>query len=209
MIRAILIDDEKHCRATLSIQLTKYCPDVLVLGAYGSGEEGLLGIAEHNPDVVFLDVEMPHMNGFEMLQQLQVIPFDIIFTTGYDEYAIKAIRFSALDYLLKPINKDDLRKAIDKVHNKNRHNLTEQFKVLLGKLDNKPKILQKIALPTLAGFELVLLNDIVHCQSDSNYTHVVVKNGKRFLVSRTLKEIEEMLDDHRFLRLHHSHIFNL
>lgn len=209
MIKAILIDDEKHCRETLAIQLARYCPEVVILGTFSSAAEGLQAIAEHKPDVVFLDVEMPRMNGFEMLERLVDIPFDVIFTTGYDEYAIKAIRFSALDYLLKPIDKEELKKAVDKVQKRDQHNLTEQLQVLLGKLDNKPKILQKIALPTLEGFELVLLNDIVHCQSDSNYTHIMVKNTKKILVSRTLKEIEELLEGHTFLRVHHSHVVNL
>lgn len=209
MIRAILIDDEKHCLKTLTIQLTRYCPKVIILAALSSAAEGLQAIKEHNPDVVFLDVEMPRMNGFEMLERLGDIPFDVIFTTGYDEYAIKAIRFSALDYLLKPIDKEELIKAVDKIQKKNQHNLKEQLQVLLGKLDNKPKVLQKIALPTLEGFELVLLNDIIHCQSDSNYTHIMVKNSKKLLVSRTLKEIEELLEGHPFLRIHHSHVVNL
>jgi len=209
MIRAILIDDEKHCRETLTIQLTRHCPEVVILGAFSSGAEGLEAIKEQNPNVVFLDVEMPRMNGFEMLERLGDIPFDVIFTTGYDEYAIKAIRFSALDYLLKPIDKEDLKKAVNKVQKRDQHNLKDQLQVLFNRLENKPKGLQKIALPTLEGFELVLLNDIIHCQSDSNYTHIMVKNTKKLLVSRTLKEIEELLEGHTFLRIHHSHVVNL
>jgi two-component system LytT family response regulator len=209
MIKAILIDDEKHCRETLSIQLEKYCPDVQLLAQCSSAAEGLQAIARHSPDVVFLDVEMPQMNGFEMLGQLSPIPFEVIFTTGYDAYAIKAIRFSALDYLLKPIDKEELKKALAKVSQKNSHKLTDQLDVLLEKLHNKQSPLQKIALPTGDGFELVPLENILHCESDSNYTHIVLKNGRKILVSRTLKEIEELLEGYSFVRVHHSHLVNL
>jgi two-component system LytT family response regulator len=209
MIKAILIDDEKHCRETLSIQLERYCPEVKLLAECSSAQQGLEAIALHRPDVVFLDVEMPGMNGFEMLQQVPNISFELIFTTGYDAYAIKAIRFSALDYLLKPIDKEELKKAVNKVHQKTDHKLTEQLDILLEKLGNKQASLQKIALPTQDGFELVPLENIMHCESDSNYTHIVLKNGKKLLVSRTLKEIEELLEGHPFLRVHHSHLVNL
>jgi two-component system LytT family response regulator len=209
MIKAILIDDETHCRESLSIQLEKYCSEIQLLAQCNSGAEGLDAIAQHQPDVVFLDVEMPTMNGFEMLQQFSRIPFEVIFTTGYDAYAIKAIRFSAIDYLLKPIDKDELIKAVAKVSRKTDHNLNQQLDILLEKLDNKHALLQKIALPTLDGFELVSLENIVHCEADSNYTHVVLKHAKKVLVSRTLKEIEELLDGHAFLRVHHSHLVNL
>jgi two-component system LytT family response regulator len=209
MIKAILVDDEKHCRETLSIQLEKYCSEVQLLAQCNSAVEGLEAIAQYQPDVVFLDVEMPKMNGFEMLQQFSHIPFEVIFTTGYDAYAIKAIRFSAIDYLLKPIDKDELRKAVGKVSQTTGHNLNQQLDILLGRLGTKQVSLQKIALPTLDGFELVPIENILHCEADSNYTHVVLKNAKRVLVSRTLKEIEELLDGHAFLRIHHSYLVNL
>jgi two-component system LytT family response regulator len=209
MIKAILIDDEQHCRETLSIQLERYCPEVQLLAACGSAAQGLQAIANHHPEVVFLDVEMPHMNGFEMLQQLDKITFEVIFTTGYDSYAIKAIRFSALDYLLKPVDKDELKKAVAKISAKKAHSMTQQFDILLEKLENKQTTLQKIALPTQDGFELLPVHNIISCESDSNYTNVYLKNGRKILVSRTLKEIEELLEGHCFLRVHHSHVVNL
>jgi two-component system, LytTR family, response regulator len=209
MIKAILIDDEKHCRETLAIQLEKYCPEVKLLAECSSAAQGLQAIADYQPDAVFLDVEMPLMNGFEMLQQLPDIPFEVIFTTGYDAYAIKAIRFSALDYLLKPIDKDELIKAVGKISQHRQHPMTQQLDILLQKLNSKPMTLQKIALPTLDGFELVPLETIIQCESDSNYTCVFLKNGKKIVVSRTLKEIEELLEGHTFLRVHHSHLINL
>ena len=209
MIKAILIDDEEHCRESLSIQLARYCPEVSLLAACPSAAEGLKAIEQLHPDVVFLDVEMPRMNGFELLQGFTNIPFAVIFTTGYDAYAIKAIRFSALDYLLKPIDKDELIKAIAKVHTKPVPTINQQFDILLEKLSDKPVKLQKIALPSLEGFELVQLESILRCESDSNYTYVYLKTGRRLLVSRTLKEIEELLEGHSFLRVHHSHVVNL
>lgn len=209
MIKAILIDDENHCRETLSLKLEKYCPQVHLLAQCSSGAEGLQAIAHHQPEVVFLDVEMPEMNGFEMLGQLSPIPFEVIFTTGYDAYAIKAIRFSALDYLLKPIDKDELKKAVAKLQQKSKHNLTAQLDILLQKMGNKQVPLQKIALPTFEGFELVAIDDILHCESDSNYTHIMLRNGKKLLISRTLKEIEELLEGYPFLRIHNSHVVNL
>ena len=209
MINAILIDDEEHCRESLSIQLARYCPEVSLLATCASAAEGLQAVEQFHPDVVFLDVEMPRMNGFELLQQFTDIPFGVIFTTGYDVYAIKAIRFSALDYLLKPIDKDELIKAIAKIHAKPVPTINQQFDILLEKLGDKPVKLQKIALPSLEGFELVQLETILRCESDSNYTYVYLKNGRKILVSRTLKEIEELLDGHSFLRVHHSHVVNL
>jgi two-component system LytT family response regulator len=209
MIKAILIDDEKHCRETLAIQLEKYCPQVKLLAECSSAVEGLQAITDFDPHVVFLDVEMPLMNGFEMLGQLPSIPFELIFTTGYDAYAIKAIRFSALDYLLKPIDKDELIKAVGKISPQRQSHLSQQLDILLEKLSNKPVALQKIALPTLEGYELVPIVNIIQCESDGNYTYVHLKEGKKFLVSRTLKEIEELLEGHSFLRIHHSHLINL
>lgn len=209
MIRAILIDDEKHCRESLSIQLEKYCPTVKLLAQCSSAAEGLKAVKELKPELVFLDVEMPLMNGFEMLQQLADISFEVIFTTGYDAYAIKAIRLSALDYLLKPIDKDELQKAVAKAREHKGQNLSQQFNALLDKLENKQGSLQKIALPTQGGFELVPLESILKCESDSNYTHIYLKGGRKVLVSRTLKEIGELLEGHFFLRVHHSYIVNL
>lgn len=209
MINAILIDDEEHCRESLTIQLARYCPEVSLLAACASAAEGLKAIERGHPDLVFLDVEMPRMNGFELLQQFTPIPFEVIFTTGYDAYAIKAIRFSALDYLLKPIDKDELIRAIAKIHAKPVPTINQQFDILLEKLSDKPVKLQKIALPSLEGFELVQLESILRCEADSNYTYVYLKTGRKLLVSRTLKEIEELLEGHSFLRVHHSHVVNL
>lgn len=209
MLKAIIIDDEPYCCEILVAMLELDCPEVDIKAICNNAKDALTAIRQQSPDLVFLDVEMPKMNGFEMLQQFSHIPFEVIFTTGYDAYAIKAIRFSAIDYLLKPIDKDELRKAVAKVSLKAGHNLNQQLNILLERLGNKQVSLQKIALPTLDGFELVPLENIIHCEADSNYTHVVLKHAKKVLVSRTLKEIEELLEGHSFLRIHHSYLVNL
>jgi two-component system, LytTR family, response regulator len=209
-IKAIIIDDELHCINTLSRQLEKYCPQIKLLTRCESAAAGMSAIANLQPDLVFLDIEMPRMNGFEMLQHMPKINFEVIFTTAYDQFAIKAIRFSALDYLLKPIDKDELIGAVEKVHSRKDHFLSsQQLDLLLSNLYNQKNGLQKIALPTLEGYELVLAAQIVRCESDGNYTMVYFKNGQKLLVSKTLKDIEELLAGHHFFRVHHSHLINL
>lgn len=207
MIKAILVDDDTLSRKALSIQLHKHCPEVKVLAECSAAQEGLLAIEAFQPEVVFLDVEMPLMNGFEMLQQLDKISFQVIFTTGYDAYAIKAIKFSALDYLLKPIAKEDLKQAVAKIQ------LSafprQELDTLLHQLHTRTYALQKIALPTLKGFKMISLESIIRCESEGNYTHVYLKKGEHLLVSRQLREIEGLLDGHFFLRVHHSHVINL
>ncbi|MBN8821599.1 MULTISPECIES: LytTR family DNA-binding domain-containing protein [unclassified Spirosoma] len=208
MIKAVIIDDEEHCRETLSMQLDKYCSDVTVVATFPSAIEGLQYLQQTPPDLLFLDIEMPLMNGFELLEKLHAISFAIIFTTGYDMYAIKAIRFSALDYLLKPIDRDDLQKAVGKLQRKSIAQMAQQIELLVEKLGVK-KGRQKIALPTAHGFDVIPTDIIIRCEADDNYTHVVLKTGKSLLVSRTLKEIEELLAGDGFLRVHQSHLINL
>src|SRR3954462_4086785 len=155
MMKAILIDDELHCLTTLRILLTEYCTGVQIAEECPSANDGLKAIKKHKPDLVFLDIEMPVMNGFEMLEQLADIPFAIIFTTSYDQYAIKAIRFSALDYLLKPVDPYELKTAVKKVEELRHLPLAEQFQQLLRQVGGKSAWVTKIAIPTLEGFEMV------------------------------------------------------
>lgn len=210
MINAILIDDEVHCLDTLSILLKEYCPDVQIIEKCRSGKEGLLSVKKAIPDLVFLDIEMPGMNGFEMLEQLTGISFAIIFTTSYDQYAIKAIRFSALDYLLKPIDPNELISAVRKVTEARHLPMAEQFQMLLKQLRNKDHQFNKIAVPTAEGFELIPADQVVRCEADDNYTHLFLKNKTKVTACRTLKEVEEQLHDFTFfIRVHHSHIVNL
>ena len=209
MIKAIIIDDEIHCRKTLVMLLKEYCPDVQVIEQCEDAETGLLAIQRHKPHLVFLDIEMPNMNGFEMLDKLPEINFEIIFTTSYDQYAIKAIRFSALDYLLKPVDREELQRAVQKVVQRSQHPLPQQLEILLQKLHQPVSSIQKIALPTMEGLQMVAIDSIISCESQSNYTVFFLKNKQKLIVSRPLKEIEEMLEEYSFLRVHNSYLVSL
>jgi len=210
MIKAILIDDEVHCLDTLSILLSDYCPEVQVMERCMSAKQGLMAIGKHNPSLVFLDIEMPAMNGFEFLEQFTEIPFAIIFTTSYDQYAIKAIRFSALDYLLKPIDPKELIAAVHKVETQKHLPSAEQFQMLMSQVKNKESGLRKIAIPTAEGFELISADELIRCESNDNYTHLFLKNKTKIIACRTLKEMEDQLESFSsFVRVHHSYLVNL
>jgi two-component system, LytTR family, response regulator len=209
MITATIVDDEPYSCEALATLLERYCPEVNVMDICYSASSALQSIKEHKPHILFLDIEMPHMNGFELLEKIPEIDFELIFTTSYDHYAIKAIRFSAMDYLLKPIDKEELQKAVQKAVNRMEHPLPQQIEILLQKL-NRPTIgVNKIAIPTMEGLQMVLVESIISCASDSNYTILFLKNKQKIIASRTLKEIEEMLDDYSFARVHHSYLVNL
>jgi two-component system LytT family response regulator len=210
MIRAIIVDDEPYSCETLATLLERYCPQVKIVDICYSGESALNSIREHEPQVIFLDIEMPHMNGFQMLEKLgNTLTFQLIFTTSYDQYAIKAIRFSALDYLLKPVDREELQKAVEKVSGKLQLALPQQLEILLQKLQQGTVPVQKIALPTMEGLQMIAVESIISCASDSNYTIIYLKQKQKLVVSRTLKDIEEMLEDYSFLRVHHSFLVNI
>jgi two-component system, LytTR family, response regulator len=210
MVKALIIDDEKHCCDNLQWQLQQYCPEVEVTAICLSAENGLNEIHRQQPQLVFLDVEMPGMNGFEMLEKLTEINFDIVFTTAFNQYAIRAIKFGALDYLIKPVDKDELRAAVDKVIKHSNGNSLKQLAALLTHIRKSNDLsFQKIALPTMHGYELIPLNNIMYCESKSNYTNLCLNNGQQILVSRTLKDIEELLDIEPFFRIHNSYLVNL
>jgi len=209
MITAILIDDEKHCNQTLEIEIGRHCPDVKILGSYTSGKEGLAAIKSLQPNLVFLDIEMPWMNGFELLQKIEHLNFDVIFVTAYDNYAIKAFRFSAIDYLLKPIQHQLLVSAIEKVKLKNNHNLPyEQLETLLHNMKNNTEN-NRVVFSTSEGLEIVEIKDIVRCQSDNNYTYIYLSSGEHIFLSKTLKEVEQMIQSSTFIRVHQSHLVNI
>ncbi|HVU95520.1 MAG TPA: LytTR family DNA-binding domain-containing protein [Puia sp.] len=210
MLRVVIVDDEQHCCDNLQWLLNEYCPGVEVVGVSNGAEEGLLQIRQLQPQLVFLDVEMPVTDGFAMLERLSGIDFDLIFTTAYDQYAIRAIRFGALDYLLKPVDKDELQAAVAKsLHRPSPNALDRQLAALLTHVRQNNAGIQKIALPTLHGYELVPVDDILLCESNSNYTDIRLTDGRHFLISRTLKEVEELLDGAPFLRVHNSFLVNL
>ena len=209
MINAIIIDDESHSRRTLMMMLKDYCPEVNVIAQAGEAESGLAAIQKLNPDLVFLDIEMPNMNGFEVLEKMPQINFEIIFTTSYDQYAIKAIRFSALDYLLKPVDREELLRAVQKVTMRRQSCLPQQLEILLQKLHQPVSPVQKIALPTMEGLQMVAVNSIIRCESESNYSIFFLKDKPKMTVSRPLKEIEEILEEYSFIRVHNSHLVSL
>ncbi len=210
MIKAILIDDEVHCLDTLNMLLSDYCTEVQVLEQCTSAKKGLAAIEKLKPQLVFLDIEMPMMNGFELLEQFTEMPFSVIFTTSYDQYAIKAIRFSALDYLLKPIDPKELIIAVKKIESQKILPSAEQFQMLLKQMNHKDNGFHKIAIPTIEGFELIPAEEIIYCEADDNYTHLFTKNKNKITACRTLKEIEEQLQDFSFfIRVHHSYMVNL
>jgi two-component system, LytTR family, response regulator len=209
MITASIVDDEPYCCETLVTLLERYCPDVKVLDICYSGSDALKSIRDHAPQILFLDIEMPHLNGFELLEKLPQINFELIFTTSYDQYAIKAIRFSALDYLLKPIDREELQKAVQKAVGRMKYPLPQQIEILLQKLNHPTIPVNKIAIPTMEGLQMIFVESVVSCSADSNYTILLLKNKQKITASRTLKEIEEMLEDYSFARVHHSSLVNL
>jgi len=209
-IRSVILDDEQHCIDTLQWQLEKYIPEVEIINKFSSPIAALKVLKSQPIDLLFLDIEMPEMNGFELLQQLANVNFGIIFTTAYDEFAVKAFKASAIDYLLKPIDKEDLILAVSKVKDaRNVFIQPEQMDILYKAITNKHPLKERIAVPTQEGLHFVKIKEIMYCISDSNYTNIHLNNKKKILVCRTLKEIEEMLIDSGFLRIHNSHLINL
>jgi two-component system LytT family response regulator len=208
MIRSIIIDDEQHCVKALLTDLQNNCPEVQVLDTCYSAKEGILSVKKYNPDLVFLDVEMPWMNGFEMLEVIGDFHFSIIFTTAHDEFAARAFRISAVDYLLKPIDAQDLKDAVAKVERKMQQPASLHIENLLRNIKT-PSAQQKIALPYKDGYEFIEVGHIIYCQAEGAYTKVFLDNKKHILVSKTLGDIEELLPSDLFQRIHHSTVVNL
>ncbi len=210
MIKAIVIDDEMHCLKTLDMLLKAYCPQVQLMEKCSNATAGLIAIEKHKPDLVFLDIEMPQMNGFKMLEQIPEIYFAVVFTTGYDQYAIKAIHCSALDYLLKPVNADELKSAVKKIQEQRYLPLAEQFQLLLKKVNGINSGFNKIAVPTAEGFELIPADQVLYLEANDNYTHLFLKNKNKIIACRTLKEMELQIQDFNyFVRVHNSYMVNL
>ena len=169
MLKAIIVDDEPYCCATIATLLEE-SRDVEIVSVCHNAADALVAIRKYSPDIVFLDVEMPKMNGFEMLEHLPQVNFEIIFTTSYDQYALKAIRFSAIDYLLKPVDEEELRTAIQKVIQRSQKPITQQLEILLQKIHQPSTPINKIAMPTMEGLQMIPVDSIISCESDSNYT---------------------------------------
>jgi two-component system, LytTR family, response regulator len=210
MINAILIDDEENCLSSLEILLTEYCPEVHIMDRCQSVPAGLASIKAHKPDLIFLDIEMPVLNGFDLLEQVKDQSQSVIFTTAYHHYAIKAIRYSALDYLLKPVDHKELIQAVHRMVSQQSKPNSDQFQFLIDKLSQKEHTTKKLAIPNLEGFKLVSIDEIISCEADDNYTHIMLKGHVKITACRTLKEIQHLLEDYPFfIRVHHSSIINI
>jgi two-component system LytT family response regulator len=205
---AIIIDDEKHCTKTLQWSIEQYCPEVSVVATATNGIEGKECIEKYEPQLVFLDIEMPKMNGIEFIQSFEDIPFEVIFTTAFDKYAINAIKLNALDYLLKPIDKDELMAAIEKLKKK-------IGKVQKNQIDNlyqihKNKVIDKIAISTSDGLQFINLNQIIRIEASGSYCNFFLTDGKKILLSKKLGDVEELLaHNQEFFRAHKSNIIHL
>ncbi len=208
VIKAAIIDDEMHCIKTLRYLLQKYFSEIAVVFDTTDSTNGKELVSRFNPEIVFLDIEMPVMNGLEFLSQFDTIPFKVIFTTAYDHYAIKAIRLNALDYLLKPVNRNELELAIQKYKLEKEVTLKEQVTHL--ELFREKKIKDTIALSASQGLFFVKIKDIMYLEGDNCYTHVIMNDGKKYLVSKTLATFYEILEgEGHFFRAHKSFIINL
>lgn len=209
MITAIIVDDEINGSKTLQLLIQKYCPQVKILGLFDSVASAKEAVITHQPHLVFLDIEMPFENGFRLLEQTTEYKYEVIFTTAYNHYAINAIKANALDYLLKPIDIDELVSAVKKAEEKT---FNSEFKNLqdFGNLMTKFREVQnkKLALPSHEGIMLVDLSDIVYFEADSNYTSVYLMSKKKLLVSKTLKVYEKIVEGFTFMRVHNSYIIN-
>lgn len=208
-MKAILIDDERNALEMLEWMLQKYSPEVEIVAMCDSPLDGLEKIKTLKPDLIFLDIEMPQLNGFDLLDRLGKHDSDVIFTTAYNQFAIKAFKICALDYLLKPIDPDDLKGAVQKAMNKKSKVSSEQLELLMSYIKpEKPKS-KRVALTASDHLIFVETDNIIYCESDSNYTIFFLKNGEKVMVSKTLKDVEEILDGSDFFRIHASYLINM
>jgi two-component system LytT family response regulator len=208
MVKALIIDDEQVAVSLLGMMIERHLPEITSLQSLTNPALALKLINEYKPDIVFLDIEMPRMDGFEMLHQLPVKNFHIIFTTAYDQYAIKAIKYAAFDYLLKPIDIDELKSSVSKIYNHRPVHTEKKLEVLEQNMKSR-NAFNKIAVSTLDGLLFFNITDIVHLEASSNYTIIYFNNQPKLVASKTLKDFEELLPVDIFFRPHHSHIINL
>lgn len=208
-LKAILIDDELSSLQNLRQKLDEFCPDLQVVASAQKPEEAMLLIKHHKPDVIFLDIEMPKMSGFRMLDELGDCDFEIIFTTAYNHYAIDAIRISAFDYLMKPIAIKELQVAVERLSKMRFSQTKEKIDILKSSMSEKRSQEDKIAIPTSEGLEFIPIKNILHIESSSNYSKIFFRESKPLVVTKLLKDFEDMLQPYRFYRIHNSHLINL
>ncbi len=209
-MKAIIVDDEQHCIDHLLRLIENLQGDVEVIASCSSVGQAKEAIAKINPDVVFLDVHLQDETGFDLLRQLHSIDFEIVFTTAYDAYAVDAFRFSAIDYLLKPITPSDFERAVSKMRKKiGLRDTAKKLEVLFHNFQKRTNGLNKIAVPTIDGITFLPVSEIVRCQSDANYTHIYLLKKGKITAAKTLKYFEDLLANYHFFRTHNSHLVNL
>lgn len=209
MIKAVIIDDEKKAVQSLMLLLNEYCPEIEVAGTAHSAAEGIKEIQKLNPDLVFLDIEMPHASGFDLLERIPERKFDVIFITAYDNFAVKAFKYSAVDYILKPVDIQELTGAVKKVLDKRKSqtNIFPDYKVLLENIKNP--IPRKIAVPTGDSLEYIDTREIISIEADRSYSKICITGKKYMVVCKNLSEFQNILDEKKFFRIHKSHLINL
>jgi len=210
-MRAILIDDEQKCVQSLKFDLENYCPKIEIVAECTSAKDGLKAIKTHEPDVIFLDIEMPWMNGFEMLELVDNIDFKVIFVTAYNEFAVKAFKINAIDYLLKPVDPDDLVKAVEKLQKELTNSQSDsnpKISTLLEQFKSGMNERKMVAVPTMDGFEMISIQSVLYCLADNNYTEIFLNEGRKVLIARSLKDVETMFRAGNFIRIHKSSLIN-
>lgn len=201
-----IIDDEPDSIKILQLLLAEHCPQVTVVGTYTSAMEASKEVASLNPDLLLLDVEMPEMNGFELLETLSPLSFHVIFVTAYQEFAIKAFRSNALDFIVKPVDVKELKEAVQSAFEK-AYPERDQLEQLRTQLHTG--VITKISVPTQSGVVFIMLNDILYTHAEGNYVSLQLQDGRTLLISRSLKEIQDVLEEFHFLRIHRQYIINL
>lgn len=206
LIKAVAIDDESHCLDTLKWELNRNCKEVNLMATFEEGDELIAYLSENSIDLLFLDINLGSTTGINLLEQMMPVDFQVIFVTAYDEYAIKAFDLQACHYLLKPINSKKLRDAVSRVHLNNESNYKSQLSNLISSMNTTSNSKNRIPIPILNGVEFIIPDDIIHIKGDNNYSHIYLEGGRRLLVSKTLKYIEDLVKEYPLLRIHKSHI---
>jgi two-component system LytT family response regulator len=210
MIKALIVEDEPGNVRIMYKLLEVYCPQVDICGDAGNVDTALELIKKTKPELIFLDIEMPGGNAFTLLDKLKPLNFEVIFVSAYDNYTLKAIKYSALDYILKPVNIEELINAVNKVSAKiNSQQLQQRIESLMGNLNTSKKSLQSLAVPANFGYEFIVINNIIRCEASGKYTYFYMNDGRKIISVKNLKEYEDLLSPDVFFRIHHSHIINI
>jgi two-component system, LytTR family, response regulator len=208
-MRALVVDNETEIRNSVVELISAFCPEITEIGEAVSVESGILKVQEYKPDVLFLDVELGDGTGMDLLARLGNVTFPVIFITAHNKYAVDAFRFSAIDFLLKPIDPEELMRSVERVKTQSNNRISEQLQVLKEIISNSLNIDKKIVLRDSASIYFVKVADIIRCESDRSYTTFVLAHGKKIIVSKGIKDYEEILEPNGFIRTHQSHLVNV